>query len=308
MAGQSITKILQCCVTACTVYIELRAEAIRAMRPHCAMTSTAVLEIIDLTDSPPPYNGAQKVPKTAHYSTNQDPEKNITQAARKRKNGEARNYPAKSPDGSLEHGHAQSGENTETQPAADAQESNGEPKGKRKRRSKKNKDKKIKDSAPPSRVDTQDDAPPTLDDEKLFFVDTALASVPEDLAFDSAHDSKVAPSSPQTSAPPDKIPLLLPAHVSVLDPGQDLLVQTIQRAESDSDSDSYIEYLDYDDRLVRLTELFVAKMNPFLISHRGPTWCATLRLVRKGRNALFVNDAVRRAITGLKNVPYRSCV
>lgn len=210
------------------------------------MTSTAVLEIIDLTHSPPPDNETQKVPKTADYST----EKNTTRAARKRKNGEARSYPAKSPDGSLEHGHAQSGENAETQPAVDAQESNGEPKGKKKRRSKKNKDKENMDSVPPLLEDTQHDALPTSDNEHLFFVDTAPTAVPEDLAFDSARDGKVAPSSSQTPGPPDKIPLLLPAHVSVLDPGEDLPVRIIQPAESDSDSDSYIEYLDYDDRLV----------------------------------------------------------
>jgi len=197
------------------------------------MTSTAVLEIIDLTYSPPPDNETQ------------------TRAARKRKNGEARSYPAKSPDGSPEHGHAQSGESAERQPAVDAQESNGEPKGKKKRRSKKNKDKEKKDSVPLSREDTQHDALPTLDKEQFFFVDTAPATVPEDLAFDSARDAKVAPSFSQTSGPPDKIPLLLPAHVSVLDPGKDLPVQIIQSAESDSDTDSYIEYLDYDDRLVR---------------------------------------------------------
>lgn len=217
------------------------------------MTSTAPLEIIDLTDSPPPDNETQTVPKSAEYSTNQDPEKNTTWAARKRKNGKARSYPAKSPDGSLEHGHAQSGESTEAQPAVDAQESTGEPKGKRKRRSKKNKDKENMDSVPPSREDTQHDALPTSDNEHLFFVDTAPAAVPVDLAFDLAPDAKVEPSSSQTSGTPqpDKIPLLLPAHVSVLDPGEGLLVQIIQPAESDSDSDSYIEYLDYDDRLVR---------------------------------------------------------
>jgi protein AIR1/2 len=215
------------------------------------MTSTAVLEIIDLTHTPPPDNETQKVHKPADYSTNQDPEKNTTRAARKRKNGEARSYPANLPDGSLEHGHPQSCVSTEAQPAVDAQESNGEPKGKKKRRSKKNKDKENMDSVPPSREDTQHDALPTSDNEHLFFVDTAPAAVPEDLAFDSARDAKLAPSSSsQTSGPPDKIPLLLPAHVSVLDTGEDLPVRIIQPEESDSESDSYIEYLDYDDRLV----------------------------------------------------------
>jgi len=215
------------------------------------MTSTAVVEIIDLTDSPPPENKTPKVPKTAQYNTNQDPEKDATRAARKRKNGEARSYPAKSPDGSLKHGHAQPGESVETQPAVGAQGSNGEPNGKRKRRSKKNKDKENKDSVPPSREDMQHDASPALDNEQLFFVDTAPAAVPEGLAFDSARDAKVAPSSSQASRPEDKIPLLLPAHVSVLNPVEGLHVQTIQLAESDSDSDSYIEYLDVDDHLVR---------------------------------------------------------
>jgi protein AIR1/2 len=216
------------------------------------MTSTAVLEIIDLTDSPPRDNETQKV---SNYSTYQDAEKNTMRAARKRKNGEALSYPGKTPDDSLEHGHAQSGESTETQPAVDAQESAREPKGKKKRRSKKNKDmeSKVSDSVPPSREDAPPDALPTLDNEQLFFVDTAPTAVPEDFAFDSARDDKLAPSSSRTSGtpPPDKIPLLLPAHVSVLDPGEDLLVRTIQPAESDSDTDSYIEYLDYDDRMVR---------------------------------------------------------
>jgi protein AIR1/2 len=212
------------------------------------MTPTAVLEIIDLTESPPPDNETQKGPKVTDHSTVQDPEKNAARR-RKRKNGEARSYPAKSPAGSLEHGHAQSVENTEPQLVVDAQEGNEEPRGKR-RRSKKDKG-KDKDSVPSSREDTQHDALPPLDNEQLFFVDTAPAVVHEDLAFNSVHDVETAPSSYQTSGPPDKVPLFLPAHVSVLDPGENLLVKTIQPPESDSDSDSYIEYLDYDDRLVR---------------------------------------------------------
>jgi hypothetical protein len=243
VAGQSTTKILLCCVKYCSVFVERRTAAV--LRAHCAMTSTAVLEIIDLTLTPSD-NDTQRVPKTADYSTNQDPEKNTTRAARKRKNGEARSYPAKLPDGSLEYGHAQSSESTETKPTVDVRESNGEPKGKKKRRSKKNKDKENNDSVPPSREDAQHDALPTSDNEQLFFIDAAPTAVHEDLAF----GAKVALSSSQTPRPPDKIPLLLPAHVSVLDPGEDLLVQTIQPVESDSDTDSYIEYLDYDDRLV----------------------------------------------------------
>jgi hypothetical protein len=108
-------------------------------------------------------------------------------------------------DGSLEHGHAQLGEGTKPQRAEDAQGSNGEPNGK-----------KNKDSVPPSRDDTQHDALLTFDNEELFLVDT----VPAVVAFDSARDAKAPPSSSQTSVP-DRVPLLLPAHVSVLDPGND---------------------------------------------------------------------------------------
>jgi protein AIR1/2 len=230
---------------------EPRAEAIRA---HCAMTSTVVLEIIDLTDTRTSSdNESQKIPTAEDCDPDPEKRKRATRAPRKRKNGEARmarSFPVKSRDGSLEHDHAQSGEGTEPQRAEDAQGSNGEPKGKKKRRSKKNKDKDNKDSVPSSRDDTQHDALLTFDNGELFLVDTVPAVVPEGIAFDSARDAKAPPSSSQTSVP-DRVPLLLPAHVSVLDPGDDLPVQTIQPPESDSDSESYIEYLDYDDRLVR---------------------------------------------------------
>jgi protein AIR1/2 len=220
------------------------------------MTSTAVFEIIDLTDTrTPSEDETQNISKTAECSTDPDPEKSATRAARKRKNGEAgrtRGHPVKSRDGSLERGHAQSGEDTKPQLAEDAQESIREPTGKKKRRSKKNKN-KDKDSGPPSREDTQQDALLTFDDGQLFLVDTEPAAVPEGMVFDPARDDNAAaPSSSSQTSGQDKVPLLLPKHVSVLDPGDDLPVQIIQPAESDSDSESYIEYLDYDDRLVRL--------------------------------------------------------
>lgn len=216
------------------------------------MTSTAVLEIIDLTDTPPSLDNETHTPIATKCSTDPDPEEKARRAARK--NGEAgtgraRSHPVKSRDGSPEHSHA--GEGTGPQLAEDAQGSNGEPKGKKKRRTKKSKD-KGKDPAPPSREDTQHDALLTFDDGELFKVDTAPAAVPEDMAFDLPRSAKPAPSS---TPGPDKVPLLLPKHVSVLDPGDDLPVQIIQRAESDSDSESYIEYLDYNDRLVRAQQL-----------------------------------------------------
>jgi len=179
-------------------------------------------------------------------------------AARKRKNGEirkARSSQVESRAESPERDHEQSGEGAELQVADDAQASNSlkEPTRKKKRRSKKGKD-KDQDSALSSRDDTQlqHDAPSALDDEKLFYVDTVPGSVLAGMAFDSAGDAKASQSSTSTQASePVKtpIPLLLPAHVSVLDRGDDLPVKIVQPA--DSDSESYIEYLDYDDHLVR---------------------------------------------------------
>jgi protein AIR1/2 len=276
------------------------------------MTSTAVLEIIDLTDSPPPLNDeTQKTPIAAKSSADPDPEKNATRAARKRKNGEAGNGrarshpPVKSRHGSPERSRAQqSGEGTAPH-MAEGNNNNGEPKARKKRRSKKNKDKE-KDSAPPSPDDTQRDALLTFDDGELFKVDIVPAAVPEDRAFDLSRSTKAAPSS---SSQTPRVPLLLPAHVSVLDPGDVLPVQTIQPAESDSDSESYIEYLDYDDRLVRSRRSPSATLNSSLISHRHPTWCAIFRPLRRirSRRALFANDAVRKANIERTNAPYRSC-
>ena len=278
------------------------------------MTSTAVLEIIDLTDSPPPLNDeTQKTPIAAECSTDPDPEKNATRAARKRKNGEAGNGrarshpPVKSRDDSPEPSRAQQlGEGTAPQ-TAEGNSNNGEPKARKKRRSKKNKD-KDKDSAPPSRDDPQRDALLTFDDGELFKVDIVPAAVPEDRAFDPSRNTKAAPPSSSQTPGPDRVPLLLPAHVSVLDPGDDLPVQTIQPDESDSDSESYIEYLDYDDRLVRSRTSPSATPHWSLISHRRPTWCAIFRLLRRtrSRRALFANVAARRANIGRTNAPYKS--
>ena len=223
-----------------------------------AMTSTAVVEIIDLTDAQASINDdTQKIPNSETRETDADPEKSPTRAVRKRKNGEAgtskvrsSSHPAESRRVSVERDRVQSGEGDELQPAEDTQGKSGESTRKKKRRSKKTKDNKDKDSAPSSRGDTQQDVLLALDDDKLFFVDTEPTSVPVGVTFVPNDDAKAAQSSSQTSEV-DKVPLLLPAHVSVLDTGGDLPVQIVQPADSDSDTESYIEYLDYDDRLVR---------------------------------------------------------
>ena len=221
-----------------------------------AMTSTAVVEIIDLTDAQASIDDdTQNIPKSETRETDADPEKSTARAARKRKNGEAgtskvrSSHPAESRRVSVERDRVQSGEGAESHPAEDSQGKGGESARKKKRRSKKGKD-KDKDSAPSSREDAQQDELLALDDDKLFFVDTEPTSVPVGMTFVLNDDAKAAQSSSQTSEV-DKVPLLLPAHVSVLDTGGDLPVQIVQPADSDSDTESYIEYLDYDDRLVR---------------------------------------------------------
>jgi protein AIR1/2 len=220
-----------------------------------AMTSVAPVEIIDLTESTP-----EKEKETVFISpddgTDAEAEKGpATPARRKRKNGEigkARNTPARSRGNSLEPGHASSGEGIDVQPTEDGRGNNGESMRKKKRRSKKGKGKDM-DTSPPSREDTQQDALSSLDDGQLFFVDTAPAPVLPGMAFalEKSTHAGAQSSSQVPSSSTDKVSLLLPAHVSVLDPGDDFPVQVVQRADSDSDSESYIEYLDYDDRLVR---------------------------------------------------------
>ena len=226
------------------------------------MTSTAVLEIIDLTDAQSPTNDdTQSVHKSETRETDTDPDKSAARTVRKRKNGEAggpgsrvrSSHPVESPPPprvSVERDRVQSGGGTESRPAEDAQGKDGESARKKKRRSKKTKE-KDKDSAPSSREDTRQDALLALDDDKLFFIDTEPTSVRAGMTFVPNDDAKAAQSSAQTSEV-DKVPLLLPAHVSVLDTGKDLPVQIVQPADSDSDAESYIDFLDYDDRLVRL--------------------------------------------------------
>jgi protein AIR1/2 len=216
------------------------------------MTSTAVVEIIDLTDAHPSDDDTHETSRIENHEADADPEKSATRTAYKRKNGEVgavRSHPAESRAVSVERGHVQSGEGTtESQVAAGSQGRIGESTRKRNRRSRKSN----KDSAPSSREDARHDVLAALDDGQLFFTDNEPSSVPTDMAFESNDGAEGAQSSPKASEVDNaKVPLLLPAHVSVLDPGNDLPVQIVQPADSDSDPESYIEYLDYDDRLVR---------------------------------------------------------
>ena len=125
----------------------------------------------------------------------------------------------------------------------------------RKSRRKKNKSARSSPAPAPASAPTSDI--PTTDD--LFFVDTAPAPIPQDLAF---FDSK--PSAPSTTSnsteesEPVKTPetpvLLLPAHVSVLSENPDgkpiEIIRPPSPVSEGEDVEDFIQYLDYDDRPV----------------------------------------------------------
>ena len=213
------------------------------------MASASIVQVIDLTDSPPIGNGTRKNRKSPDH----DIKATATRTSRKRKNGETRRTRtlAGSRDCSAEEEDAKSEQVVELQRTEGAKGGNEESTRKRSRRSMKSKD-KGKDPVSSSLEDTRQDSPPTLEHGRLFFVDTTPAAIPASMVFDSG--AVDAPQSSSSHAPEaDKTsPLLLPAHVSVLDAVDGLQVQIVQPVDSDSDSESYIEYLDYDDRLVRL--------------------------------------------------------
>jgi protein AIR1/2 len=215
------------------------------------MASASLVQVIDLTDSPPHVDNTRKIRKSPDHDVKATP----TRTSRKRRNGEtskARTL-AESRDSSAEEENAKPEEIVEIPRAEGSKGENGESTKKRNRRSKKSKD-KGKDPVSSSLEDTQQDLPPTLEHDQLFFVDTTPADIPAGMVFDSRGAD--APQSPSSSrAPePDKTPaLLLPAHVSVLGAVDGEPIQIVQPVDSDSDAESYIEYLDYDDRLVRLS-------------------------------------------------------
>lgn len=214
------------------------------------MASASLVQVIDLTDSPPHIDTALR-----NYP-DYDTKTTATQTSRKRRNGETGRTRAlvESRDSSAEEENAKPEEVIEIPQAEGSKGGNGESTKKRSRRSKKSKD-KGKDLVSSSLEDTQQDLPPTLEHDQLFFVDTTPAAIPAGMVFDS-RGADTTPQSPSLSRAPDadKTPaLLLPAHVSVLGAVNGEPIQIVQPVDSDSDTESYIEYLDYDDRLVRMS-------------------------------------------------------
>ncbi|KAH9062238.1 hypothetical protein EDB87DRAFT_1673943 [Lactarius vividus] len=192
------------------------------------MASASLVQVIDLTDSPPPThinNGTRKIRKS--------PDVTATRASRKRENGETgrTRTRAESRGCSPEVDDARLEEGVEIRRAERTKGRNGESTKKRSRRSMKSKE-KGKDLVS---EDTQQDSPPALGDGQFFFVDTTPAAVPAGANATQSSSSR-APEPEADKTPP----LLLPAH---------LPIQIVQPVDSDSDAESYIEYLDYDDRL-----------------------------------------------------------
>ena len=211
------------------------------------MASASLVQVIDLTDSPPHIDTTLR--KSPDYNT----KTTTKQTSRKRRNGETGRTLAESRDSSAEEEYTKSEEVIEIPQAEGSKGGNGESTKKRSRRSKKSKD-KGKDLLSSSLEDVQQDLPPTSKHDQLFFVDTTPAAIPAGMVFDSRGAD--TPQSPSTSRAPeaDKTPaLLLPAHVSVLGAVDGEPIQIVQPVDSDSDAESYIEYLDYDDRLVRMS-------------------------------------------------------
>jgi protein AIR1/2 len=217
------------------------------------MASASLVQVIDLTGpSSPINNGTKKIRK----SPNHDVEVTTTRSSPKRRNGEI----SRTRTLSESRGCSAEVENARLEKVIEIRQTEGAKDGhgesstkKRSRRSMKSKD-KSKDPVSSLLEDTQQDPPPpTLEDSQFFFVvDTAPAPVPASMVFDSR--AADAPQSSSSRVPEaDKTPpLLLPAHVSVLDVvDDDIPIQIVQPVDSDSDAESYIEYLDYDDRLVR---------------------------------------------------------
>lgn len=81
---------------------------------------------------------------------------------------------------------------------------------------------------------------PNPNDLNLFFIDIKPAALPTSSLF-------VTPTIPGNEAGPS---LLLPAHVSVFGAAP---VEILPSTNADSDEEDYIDYLDFDDRKVRIT-------------------------------------------------------
>ncbi|KAI0320212.1 hypothetical protein OF83DRAFT_628622 [Amylostereum chailletii] len=99
--------------------------------------------------------------------------------------------------------------------------------------------------------DTSQPTESGLDGGLLFFIDTAPAAVPDAVTFHPQASTSATKDAPESTPA-----LLLPAHVSVLENADGAPIEIIRPPDSDSDSESFIEYLDYDDRATAALRYF----------------------------------------------------
>ncbi|TFK55680.1 hypothetical protein OE88DRAFT_1804497 [Heliocybe sulcata] len=126
----------------------------------------------------------------------------------------------------------------------------------KKRRKKKKRKVKASTSLEDGEVPADDGpglAEPRDDGASLFFIDLAPARLSGSVETKAGESSKSIDArqafegSSSITTKHDATKLLLPGHVTVLNGGDEIPVEIITRPEDESDDDSYIQYLDYDD-------------------------------------------------------------
>lgn len=151
-----------------------------------------------------------------------------------------------------------------------------------------------------------------ITDDQLFFIDTKPIAGPRIDDIQAAGPStdtsrSTAPSKPDS----DASKLLLPAHVTLwdLDFGVDSAapVDIILPTQKDSDTESYIDYLDYDDRPVRFFVLWnLDSSNSQAKRHSDISM--NRRLKTPSRQASSARSVVSGMTTRLTSVEHKLCV
>ncbi|KAA1466681.1 hypothetical protein DENSPDRAFT_862642 [Dentipellis sp. KUC8613] len=210
------------------------------------------VEIIDLTRSSPTPGADAKEPgeiSSRAASKGADPERSTRRGRRKRKTSGKDALGGETPGGSTTTSRAQSVQRDAAGPSTEKSSVPAAPEGEETTRKKRKRTRSKHASSLSSRNKEVDE----LVDESssLFVIDTAPIQVPANYTF---RDAAAGPSKPASTVTEEKADaaatsaLLLPAHVSVLDAPDGVPIEIIQAPEPDSESESYIEYLDYDDR------------------------------------------------------------
>ncbi|KAI0065859.1 hypothetical protein BV25DRAFT_1798113 [Artomyces pyxidatus] len=233
------------------------------------------VEIIDLTSSPGPSDHAEQTPRSVPLDS--APEHENRKARRNRQFSGTKD--AKGNENLVdrrEEKRADEAKTSERDAEAEDQVRDGERTRKRKRRNRREPRGDAPSSQSMANGGKNAESEAEDGDAPLFFVDTERAPVPSNLAFKDARDAgpsnKADPHVASSENAASTSTLLLPAHVSVLDVGDGMPVEIIRPPDHDSDSDSYIEYLDYDDRTafgLRYFDSEETKQAKFVCKHCG---------------------------------------